>query len=209
MSCALFPNPSTLVFCMGRIFFITGGARSGKSRFAEHVTAELGTDITYIATAHALDAEMEERVRRHRQQRPACWQTFEAPLSPAAVIAAQGEQEPQPAAFLLDCLTVLTSNRILAHTVDWEHPSIAQLQTIEADILSEIAALIAATQAGAADLVAVGNEVGYGIVPPSPLARFFRDCAGRVNQQMAAAASEVYLVVAGIPMQIKGSAVPR
>ncbi len=186
---------------MGRVILVTGGARSGKSSFAEELIAGLGQEIAYIATARAFDAEMEDRIAKHRRQRPSSWQTFESPTDPSQVVAAQGNRVD---ALLLDCLTVMITNRILAHAIDWDPPHVEQLNEIEADILSEIQALLTITAESSADLVAVSNEVGYGIVPISPLSRFFRDCAGRVNQRMAAAADEVYLVVAGIPVCIKG-----
>ena len=186
---------------MGRIILVTGGARSGKSCYAEQLAAKTGADIAYIATAKALDLEMEDRIAKHRQQRPAAWQTFETPTSPSAIIAAQGEHYDS---ILLDCLTVMITNRILAHAVDWDNPAVAQLHTIEADVMAEIEAIIKAAGESGAEVIAVTNEVGFGIVPLSPLARFFRDCAGRVNQRMAAAAAQVFLVVSGIPMQIKG-----
>lgn len=188
---------------MGRVILVTGGARSGKSSFAEQLIAGLGQEIAYIATARPFDAEMEDRIAKHRLQRPASWQTFETPTDPSAVVATQGNRVD---ALLLDCMTVMITNRMLAHTVDWDQPTVAQLNEIEADILHEINALLEAAAASRADLVAVTNEVGYGIVPISPLSRFFRDCAGRVNQRMAAAADEVYLVVSGIPVRIKGAA---
>ena len=106
--------------------------------------------------------------------------------------------------FLLDCLTVLITNRILAREADWDNPPMHRLAEIEADVLVEIEALIAAAAGQAVPLIAVTNEVGFGIVPLSPLARFFRDCAGRANQRLAAAADEVHLVVSGIPVCIKG-----
>jgi len=186
---------------MGRIILVTGGARSGKSSYAEQLAANAGTHIAYIATARALDPEMEDRIAKHRRQRPASWQTFEAPQSPSAIIADRGKQYE---AILLDCLTVLITNRILTHPVDWDNPAVAQLNTIEADVMAEIEAIIKAAGANSTQVIAVTNEVGYGIVPMAPLARFFRDCAGRANQRMAAAADEVFLVVSGIPMQIKG-----
>lgn len=186
---------------MGRLILVTGGARSGKSSFAEQLVAGLGQEIAYIATARAFDAEMEDRIAKHRLQRPSSWQTFESPTDPSQVVAKQGQEAD---ALLLDCMTVMITNRILTHCVDWDQPPVDQLNEIEADILSEVQALLKATSEGHADLVAVTNEVGYGIVPVSPLSRFFRDCAGRVNQRMAAYADEVYLVVSGIPVQIKG-----
>ena len=187
---------------MGRIILVTGGARSGKSRFAEQLAADLGGRIAYIATARALDAEMADRIARHRQQRPAAWTTFEAPLSAAAVVAAEAGRCD---GFLLDCLTVLITNRILARDADWDNPPMELLAEIEADVLVEIEALIAAAAGQPVPLIAVTNEVGFGIVPLSPLARFFRDCAGRANQRMAAAADEVHLVVSGIPLRLKGA----
>ena len=187
---------------MGRIILVTGGARSGKSSFAEQLTAGIGRDIGYIATARALDDEMADRIAKHRLQRPSSWQTFEAPTRPSAVIASEAHRF---AAMLLDCLTVLVTNRILMHDIDWDQPTVDQLNAVEADVLAEIEAIVAAAACSSADLVAVTNEVGYGIVPIAPMARFFRDCAGRVNQRMAAAAAEVYLVVAGLPLQFKGA----
>lgn len=187
---------------MGRVILITGGARSGKSSFAEQLVADMGQEIAYIATARAFDAEMEDRIAKHRVQRPAAWQTFESPTQPSQVVATQGNRFD---VLLLDCLTVMITNRMLAQEIDWETPTVAEMNAVEADILGEISALLDAAVAGRAHLVAVTNEVGYGIVPISPLSRFFRDCAGRVNQRMAAAAGEVYLVVSGIPVRIKGA----
>ena len=186
---------------MGRIILVTGGARSGKSRYAEQLAANSGANIAYIATARALDAEMEDRIAQHRRQRPDSWQTFETPAGPSTVIAAEGGRFD---GMLLDCLTVMITNRILTHAVDWDTVSTAHLHAVEADVMAEIEAIIQAVGKSTTQVIAVTNEVGYGIVPLSPLARFFRDCAGRANQRMAAAADEVFLVVSGIPMRIKG-----
>ena len=186
---------------MGRILLVTGGARSGKSSFAERLVAGLGPDIVYIATARALDKEMAERIAQHRLQRPASWRTYEEPDFPSRVIADEGQHCD---GLLLDCLTVLTSNRMLAQSVDWDNPARTRLNEVEAGMMVEIEAIVSAASGSRADLVAVTNEVGCGIVPESGMARFFRDCAGRVNQRMAAAAAEVYLVVSGIPVRIKG-----
>lgn len=189
---------------MGRLILITGGARSGKSSFAEQLAVERAEHdgrIGYIATARALDAEMTDRIARHRAQRPAAWHTFEAPDAPSVIVRTEGAHFDL---LLLDCLTVLTTNRILAHDVNWEQPDMSCLHAIEEDLLTEIAALIDANRRMSADLIAVTNEVGAGIVPVAPLSRFFRDCAGRVNQRMASAADQVYFVVSGIPVQIKG-----
>ena len=186
---------------MGRIILVTGGARSGKSSYAEQLVSLMGERIIYLATARALDQEMEDRIAKHRQQRPSTWQTIETPTSLAAVIQAEGNGCD---ALLLDCLTVFLTNRILTYTVDWDHPDMGRLNAIEADLMDEVQAIVEAASRMQAQLVVVTNEVGFGIVPMSPLARFFRDCAGRANQRLAAAAAEVFLVVAGIPMRIKG-----
>lgn len=187
---------------MGRIILVTGGARSGKSGHAERLAADIGGAVAYIATARALDPEMEDRIARHRAQRPSTWQTFEAQLAPSAVIEAEGRRHD---CILLDCLTVLATNRILCQELDWDGATAAQMAAIEADVLAEIEALITAAAHSPGTLIAVTNEVGFGIVPASRLSRFFRDCAGRVNQRMAAAAEEVHLVVSGIPVRIKGA----
>ena len=186
---------------MGHIILITGGARSGKSSFAEQLASEGGVRVAYIATAQALDAEMEDRIFRHREQRPWHWKTCEAHQDPSSVLT---EAVDDFDVFLLDCLTVLITNRLLAADIDWERPAMNQLHAAEADVMGEIDAIITAALAGRACTIVVSNEVGLGIVPLTPLARFFRDCAGRANQRIAAVAGDVYLVVSGIPVRIKG-----
>ncbi len=180
---------------------VTGGARSGKSRYAEQLAAQTGERVLYLATARALDGEMEERIARHKAQRPAGWHTIETPLNLAGVITVEAGHHD---GLLLDCLTVFLTNRILAHPVDWDKPDRNQLNEIEAELLGEVKAIVEAARQTSAPLIVVTNEVGFGIVPLSPLARFFRDCAGRANQRLAEAATSVFLVVAGIPLRIKG-----
>lgn len=187
---------------MGRLTLITGGARSGKSSFAEEQIGQVCSTIAYIATAQAFDQEMEDRIARHRRQRPEIWQTFEESYQPSSIIT---EHAAGFDGFLLDCLTVLTTNIMLRHqSVDWEQPSPEQMGQVEHRVLEEIDQLLAASRQYSGHLFAVTNEVGQGVVPASPLARFFRDCCGRVNQRMAAAADEVFWVVSGIPVCIKG-----
>ncbi|PIE59939.1 MAG: bifunctional adenosylcobinamide kinase/adenosylcobinamide-phosphate guanylyltransferase [Desulfobulbus propionicus] len=187
---------------MGRLTLITGGARSGKSTYAEQLLDSRYSSVAYIATARILDDEMGDRVARHKRQRPADWQTFEEPLQPSRIVSREGNQFD---AILLDCLTVLTTNIILQDAaVGWDKPDIALLNLLEQEVMREIDNLIKAVSVFSGHLVAVTNEVGLGIVPADPLSRFFRDCSGRVNQSMAAAAEAVLFVVAGIPMQVKG-----
>ncbi|MBF0333557.1 MAG: bifunctional adenosylcobinamide kinase/adenosylcobinamide-phosphate guanylyltransferase [Alphaproteobacteria bacterium] len=157
---------------------VLGGARSGKSAFAESL---LPSGSVYLATAQALDAEMVERVRLHRARRVG-WETVEEPLDLAAALTRLDER-----AVLVDCLTLWLSNLMLA----------------ERDVDAEIEALCRALPTLAGPVAMVANEVGWGIVPDNALARAFRDHAGRLNQRIAALADRVVLVVAGLPLTLK------
>ncbi|EYB69012.1 nicotinate-nucleotide-dimethylbenzimidazole phosphoribosyltransferase [Deinococcus phoenicis] len=164
---------------------MTGGARSGKSSFAERLAAASGEAVTYLATAQAFDAEMEDRIRRHRADRPVGWATVEEPLNvPGALRAAV-----TPTA-LLDCLSLWVSNLLLADHTDGA-------------ILEQADALLAAARARPGLTVLVTNEVGFGIVPDNALARRYRDVLGWVNQRAAAASDEAWLLVSGLPLPLK------
>ncbi len=170
-----------------QVVFVTGGARSGKSRFAQGLVEAWPGQLLYIATAEVRDAEMRHRVDLHRQDRGPRWHTREEPLDlPAALVAAQGY-----GGALLDCLTLWTSNLLECHGDDE-----AAIDRAAADLLDALAG-------HPGRLCMVTNEVGSGIVPEHPLARRFRDRAGRINQQVAAVATEAYLVVSGLPVQLK------
>jgi adenosylcobinamide kinase/adenosylcobinamide-phosphate guanylyltransferase len=169
---------------------VIGGARSGKSRFALQLGCQ-SRRPAYIATARADDAEMAARIARHREARPAHWVSIEEPLAVAAAVAAEA---PERDFILVDCLTVWLSNFCWEHRDETEHE-------IEASALAEIAQI--AEAAPPSDVVLVTNEVGYGLVPESPVGRLFRDLQGWVNQEAARAADRVFQVVAGIPVQIK------
>ena len=162
---------------------VLGGARSGKSRHAEALTLRHPPPWRYIATARALDAEMATRIAEHRARRSEGWITAEAPLDLPAALAEAPDGQP----VLIDCLTLWLSNLLLAG----------------ADPEPEASRLAAALAARRGPWVAVANEVGLGIVPETPLARRFRDAAGRLNQAVAAAADEVLLLVAGLPLRLK------
>ncbi len=167
---------------MPQLTFVLGGARSGKSRYAENLIAALPPPWIYVATAEAGDAEMAERIAIHRLRRGKDWQTVEAPHDLSAALAISGE-----APMVVDCLTLWLSNRLLAG----------------ADLEVEIARLEAALSGRPGPLVLVSNEVGFGIVPDNELARRFRDLQGRLNQRMAARADRVILMVAGLPIVVK------
>lgn len=167
----------------GRLTLVLGGARSGKSTYAENLVARQPGPWSYIATAQAFDEEMHMRIGAHRARRGAGWRTVEAPVDLEQALDAV----PAGQALLLDCLTLWLSNVMLAGR---------QVET-------ECDRLAAKLGAPRGPWVVVSNEVGFGIVPDNALARRFRDAAGRLNQQIAAAADEVVLMVAGLPMKVK------
>jgi adenosylcobinamide kinase/adenosylcobinamide-phosphate guanylyltransferase len=169
---------------------ITGGARSGKSRFAQALCNGAET-VTYIATARADDNEMRRRITRHQELRPPSWLTIEEPL---AVADAVGRSTPTSTLILIDCITIWLSNLLF----EWRSETESQ---VEENAREQVSRLVEASRT--AQLIAVTNEVGSGIVPDSAVARQFRDLQGFVNQQLAQSADSVYLVVSGIPVRIK------
>ncbi len=170
----------------GGIVFVTGGARSGKSSFALQQAEGVPGKRAFIATAEAVDDEMADRIRRHKEDRSEEWKTFEEPRGIAAVLRKAAESHD---VIIIDCLTIWLSNILCSG----------------ADIAAETAGLIAALQEvrRSASVFVVSNEVGMGIVPLHELARRFRDDAGRLNRNIAEIADAVYLTVAGIPLKIK------
>jgi adenosylcobinamide kinase/adenosylcobinamide-phosphate guanylyltransferase len=162
---------------------VLGGARSGKSRFAEGLVMARPAPWLYIATAQAFDDEMRHRITDHRARRADGWETVEEPLEIAAVLGAVPGGRP----VLVDCLTLWLSNVLLAGH----------------DAETEAARLAATLARPRGPWVVVANEVGLGIVPENPLARRFRDAAGWLNQRVAATADRVVLTVAGIPVEVK------
>lgn len=186
---------------------ITGGARSGKSTYAEKRAQQYAmiknsspdAGVLYIATAIALDAEMQERIRRHQMQRPASWRTVEQFRGLKEVILEAPER-----VVLLDCVTVMLSNLLFSGDIG-EDPDSELVEEIEQSIGIEVQELLEAVQMRKdCEVIVVTNELGMGLVPAYPLGRIFRDIAGRVNQRLAAASDSVYFVVSGIPMLIKG-----
>jgi len=173
---------------VAKLTLVLGGARSGKSRYAESLIAALpppwNPPWAYVATAEAGDEEMAARIKSHRERRGANWRTIEAPRALKAALAARAG-EP----VLVDCLTLWLSNLMLA----------------ESDIEAEIEQLEETLMAAAAPVVLVANEVGSGIVPSFPLGRRFRDLQGILNQRIAARAERVVLMVAGLPLALKGT----
>ena len=166
-----------------KLTFIIGGARSGKSAHAETLVTASPSPWAYIATAQAYDDEMRERIAQHRTRRGEGWVTIDAPLDLAGAVDALPAHQP----VLIDCLTIWLTNHMLA-----EHDLDTECQRL-ADLLSR----------PRGPWFVVSNEVGQGIVPDNALARRFRDAAGRLNQQIAAVADKVLLMVAGLPLKVK------
>jgi adenosylcobinamide kinase/adenosylcobinamide-phosphate guanylyltransferase len=177
---------------MAHTIFITGGARSGKSSFAEKKAIEFGAPLGYLATAQTLDSEMDERVRRHRERRGAEWSTIEEPIHlPQALARCDGLYQ----AILVDCVTLWLSNLLFKY----EDAAEQSEERIHEDLLR----LKSTLHGMVTPVILVSNEVGMGIVPENSLARMFRDVAGATNQILAAAADEVHVVISGIPLQLK------
>ncbi|MGV1756335.1 bifunctional adenosylcobinamide kinase/adenosylcobinamide-phosphate guanylyltransferase [Rhizobium sp. A22-96] len=165
--------------------FVLGGARSGKSRFAEALVSDTGLERHYVATGQAWDDEMRDRIAQHRADRGDLWQTHEEPINLVARLAAI---DADGRAVLVDCLTLWVTNLMMA----------------ERDMATEFAALTEFLPKARSRLVLVSNEVGLGIVPENRMAREFRDHAGRLHQMVAAASAEVYFIAAGLPLKMKG-----
>ena len=181
---------------MGTLTFILGGARSGKSTYALKQAHTLGKPVTFIATATAGDEEMRQRIARHQAERPDNWQTIEAPTGIASAVHQAGELNP---VVILDCVTLLVSNLLMA----FPDPETVSLDDYMSAIETEINPLLQTIKASAADWFIISNEVGLGLVPPYKMGRDYRDGLGRANQRIAAQSDHVYFLVAGLPMTVK------
>ncbi len=184
---------------MGKIVLVAGGARSGKSCFAEQYAARFGKNVAYIATADIYDEEMAFRVKLHRERRPANWHTWEAPHDAHLAIKAAGEAHDM---IIFDCLTLYISNLLCALE------SVCDSSANNELIREKIECLLEAAKKQTATTIFVTNEVGAGIVPDNHLAREYRDNTGIANQLAACAADEVYVVSCGIAVDFKKLAVP-
>jgi len=170
-----------------KLILVLGGARSGKSRFAQTLAGSMSRDVVYLATAQGLDDEMLRRIDHHKKKRPGYWKTIEEPLEIVRVLK---KNDRKGRVFILDCLTLLISNYLAA-------------DKNEEEILREIRRIARTAKTMKAQLIVVSNEVGSGIVPHNPSAREFRDIAGMSNQILAESAGQVILMVSGLPMFVK------
>lgn len=169
----------------GKIIYITGGARSGKSRFAQDLAEKLSCHPIYLATAQSFDDEMSDRIRRHQADRDSRWRTHEEPLNLVSALATYNRDD----VILVDCLTLWLSNILL----------------VQSDVVTETNNLISYLTTQQATLIFVSNEVGMGIVPDNVLARKFRDTAGQLNQAVAEKSDAAYLLVSGLPLRLKSA----
>lgn len=186
-----------------RMVLVLGGARSGKSSFAQGLAAASGRRVCFLATADPGDEEMEKRIRRHREERPMGWVTLEL---------ADGVHLPELPGegdlVLMDCFTVYLSNLMARAGLDWPveeeglMPEEEVLRLMD-EVEEEALGLVDRLREAAAELIVVANEVGMGVVPPFRLGRVFRDLAGRLNQGLAERADAAYLVAAGLPLRLK------
>jgi len=177
------------------VILILGGARSGKSRFAQRLASGLGHRVLYVAPLVPLDEEMRRRVELHQKSRPSSWRTLEAPTS---VAKAMREHIADAEVVILDCITLLVANLM----------SPAELaginyEAIQREMTTELEALLACVDDSSASLIIVSNEVGSGLVPPYPSGRAFRDLLGEANQFIAERADKVYMMIAGLPLELK------
>lgn len=188
---------------------VTGGARSGKSTFAEELVKQLAlkreqnnlsTQVLYIATAIPFDEEMKARIHRHRAERASHWRTVEQSEDLVTVF-----QQAEERLILLDCITVMLGNLLFYSEIDEEKPNLALVSQVEENISQQMTELLDEIKRDQRrDVIIVTNELGLGLVPSYPLGRIFRDLAGRINQQIASASDHVYFVISGIPTLIKG-----
>ena len=174
-----------------QLTLILGGARSGKSTHALRLAAARGAEVLFIATAEARDGEMATKIARHRAERPGHWRTLEAPRAPAAALV----QAPAAPVVVLDCVTLWVSNLLLADGVAWEAAE------------AELDALLAWYRQSDSELIVVSNEVGLGLVPGDPISRAYREWLGWFNQRLAVEADRVYLLIAGLAVDLKALAV--
>lgn len=186
----------------GKVVFITGGARSGKSSFAERYAGGSGKEVVYVATSPVVDEETRERIRAHRSRRPQEWITVEEPLLLEKILREHGSSGR---VLLVDCLSLWVTNHLLDRAgIDGDRLySAHDASRISEELLGYFESVATLTRNTEADVIVVSNEVGMGLVPDNRLSRVYRDLAGKVNQLFAGVADEVYILLAGIPLRLR------
>lgn len=185
---------------MSKIILVTGGARSGKSGFAESLCREQNNSTAYIATSVVFDDEMKERVRKHQESRPKEWRTYEIYKDIYSIIDEIGEKHDT---VIMDCVTLMVNNLMFTYGIDVDKATSKELDELENYIRDQIEKLLDAVKKTNLYFVIVSNEIGMGIVPANKLSRIYRDFVGRANQLIGKYSDEVYFVVSGIPMKVK------
>ncbi|MFO7637661.1 MAG: bifunctional adenosylcobinamide kinase/adenosylcobinamide-phosphate guanylyltransferase [Clostridia bacterium] len=185
---------------MGKLIFITGGARSGKSTFAEKMAASGSDRIIYVATAKPIDEEMRERIRMHQKQRSDAFVTVEGYSGIPGLIQEAGVLA---GTVLIDCITLMVCNLMFDIIPDWDDMREEQVLAFEKRVEEEITQIVQYAEETDKTVIVVTNEIGMGIVPGQASTRLYRDVAGRANQMLAGASKEAYLMVSSLPIRIK------
>ena len=187
------------------VTLVIGGARSGKSTFAENKAKEYGSKIAYIATSVITDKSMEDRVKKHRAQRPEEWKTIERYNNFNEL---QNDIDFLNAdTIMIDCITTLIGNFMVDSGIDFDNCKVEEVNNLEIKIKEEVLGLISLCRKLDKKLIIVSNEVGLGIVPAYYMGNYFRDISGRINSSIAFKADNVYFIVSGIPMKLKDKGV--
>ena len=186
---------------MSKVILVTGGARSGKSNFAEKLCIDRNNSTAYIATSIPFDDEMKDRVKKHKESRPQNWKTYEIYKDIYSIIE---EISKNHKTIILDCVTLLVNNLMFTYDLDIDKARQDEINNLELYIKDQVNKLIKEIKSTNLYFVAVTNELGMAVVPANKLSRVYTDIVGRINQQIASQSDEVYFVVSGIPMKIKG-----
>lgn len=183
------------------VTFVVGGARSGKSSYAEQLCKERGKKVCYLATAKVIDKDMEDRVAKHKASRPREWSTIEQYKNFDMIVDQEAFIESDT--FLLDCITIMITNIMFDDEIDYDKCNNHVIDEVEKKVFVEIEKLLKTMKKEQKNMIIVSNEVGSGIVPAYRVGSIFRDIAGRVNQYIAKEADEVYHVICGLPQKLK------
>lgn len=181
--------------------FIIGGARSGKSSFAEKIAKNRYKDVTYIATATATDEDMKERIRLHKNSRPSHWNTIEKYKNFNTLI--NDENFINAEIILFDCITLMITNMMIDSEINFDNANSKDISKLESLIVNNVDGFLYVCKNYSKDIIIVSNETGLGLVPSYFMGNYFRDIAGRVNKKISEKVDNVFFMVAGIPIQIK------
>lgn len=185
---------------MSNIILVTGGARSGKSNFAESLCIKQNNKTAYIATSVAFDNEMKSRVKKHQESRPKEWKTYEIYKDIYSIVE---ELDKNHNTVIMDCITLMVNNLMFTYGIEVDKATSEDLDELENYIKDQLIKLLEAVKKTNLYFVIVSNEIGMGIVPENKLARIYGDFVGRANQLISKYSDEVYFVVSGIPMKVK------